>query len=84
MRTSITGVRLASCFAALALSVGLLACGSDDSNSEGDGDLTVFAAASLTEAFTELGKQYETGHEGATVKFNFASSSDLAAQIDQD
>ena len=83
MRTSITGVRLASCFAALALSVGLLACGSDDSNSEGDGDLTVFAAASLTEAFTELGKQYETGHEGATVKFNFASSSDLAAQIDQ-
>ena len=43
--------------------------------------LTVLAAASLTETFTALGKQFETDHPGVTVKFNFAGSSDLAQQI---
>jgi molybdate transport system substrate-binding protein len=45
--------------------------------------LTVLAAASLTESFTALGKQFETDHPGVTVKFNFAGSSDLAQQIVQ-
>jgi molybdate transport system substrate-binding protein len=45
--------------------------------------LTVLAAASLTESFTALGKQFETDHPGVTVKFNFAGSSDLAQQIIQ-
>jgi molybdate transport system substrate-binding protein len=44
-------------------------------------ELTVFAAASLNETFTELGKQFETDNPGVTVKFNFAGSSDLAQQI---
>jgi molybdate transport system substrate-binding protein len=44
-------------------------------------DLTVFAAASLNETFTALGKQFETDNPGVTVKFNFAGSSDLAQQI---
>ena len=43
--------------------------------------LTVFAAASLNETFTELGKQFETDNPGVTVTFNFAGSSDLAQQI---
>ena len=43
--------------------------------------LTVLAAASLTETFTALGKQFETDNPGVTVKFNFAGSSDLAQQI---
>ena len=43
--------------------------------------LTVQAAASLTETFTALGKQFETDNPGVTVKFNFAGSSDLAQQI---
>jgi molybdate transport system substrate-binding protein len=43
--------------------------------------LTVFAAASLNEAFTELGHQFEASNPGVTVKFNFAGSSDLAQQI---
>ncbi|MDT7575861.1 MAG: molybdate transport system substrate-binding protein, partial [Pseudonocardiales bacterium] len=34
-------------------------------------NLTVLAAASLTESFTALGKQFETDHPGVTVKFNF-------------
>ena len=45
--------------------------------------LTVLAAASLTESFTAIGKQFETDHPGVTVKFNFAGSSDLAQQIVQ-
>lgn len=45
--------------------------------------LTVLAAASLTETFTALGKQFETDNPGVTVKFNFAGSSDLAQQIVQ-
>jgi molybdate transport system substrate-binding protein len=41
----------------------------------------VFAAASLTEAFTKLGQQFEAAHKGDTVKFSFGPSSGLAAQI---
>ena len=43
--------------------------------------LTVFAAASLTEAFTELGKQFETDHPGVKAMFNFAGSQALSAQL---
>lgn len=45
--------------------------------------LTVFAAASLTKTFTELGAAFEADHPGVTVSFNFAGSSDLVAQIQQ-
>ena len=45
--------------------------------------LTVFAAASLTEAFTELGKAFEAAHPGITVTFNFAGSQVLRTQIVQ-
>ena len=47
------------------------------------GDLTVFAAASLTDAFTELGTQFEAAHPGSAVTFNFAGSNSLAQQIGQ-
>ena len=43
--------------------------------------LTVMAAASLTDAFTEMGKQFEAEHPGVTVQFNFAGSQQLAQQI---
>ncbi len=76
-------LRAFAVLAAVAPVFGLVACGSGDSDSGAGGELTVFAAASLTEAFTNLGKQYEAEHDGAKVKFNFASSSDLAAQINQ-
>jgi molybdate transport system substrate-binding protein len=45
------------------------------------GDLTVFAAASLTEAFTELGDAFEAANPDADVTFNFAASSELVTQI---
>ncbi|WP_061291481.1 molybdate ABC transporter substrate-binding protein [Herbidospora cretacea] len=48
-----------------------------------ESELTVFAAASLTGTFTELGKQFEAAHPGSKVTFNFGSSATLAQQITQ-
>ena len=45
--------------------------------------LTVFAAASLTGAFQEIGKNYETATPGVTVNFNFAGSQILRTQLEQ-
>ncbi|MCZ4497588.1 MAG: molybdate-binding protein [Marmoricola sp.] len=63
----------------------LAACGSDNdpSPTSGHKTLTVYAAASLTGTFTELGKEFEAAHPGVKVSFNFAGSSDLVAQIQQ-
>jgi molybdate transport system substrate-binding protein len=47
------------------------------------GTLTVFAAASLTDAFTLLGKVLEQRNPGLHVTMNFAGSQQLAQQIDQ-
>ncbi|MBK8294897.1 MAG: molybdate ABC transporter substrate-binding protein [Solirubrobacterales bacterium] len=65
----------------LLLAFGLSACGDGESDESVDGKITVFAAASLTEAFTDLGKVYEDEHEGSKVVFSFAASSGLASQI---
>ena len=43
--------------------------------------LTVLAAASLTETFNGLEKQFETDNPGVDVKLNYAGSSDLAQQV---
>ena len=51
------------------------------SPSASTGSITVFAAASLTGTFTQLGKQFETAHPGDTVKFSFGPSSGLATEI---
>lgn len=44
-------------------------------------ELTVLAAASLTEPFGEIGARFETLHPGVRVQFSFAASSQLAQQI---
>lgn len=44
-------------------------------------DITVSAAMSLKEAFTELGKRYEAQHPSVKVRFNFGASGDLVRQI---
>jgi molybdate transport system substrate-binding protein len=46
-----------------------------------EGDVTVFAAASLTVAFTEIGDAFMVENPESNVVLNFAGSSDLAAQI---
>ena len=74
-------------------------CGDDDSADSADtttatvqateaepvvtGDVTVFAAASLTAAFTEIGDAFMTEHPDSTVTFNFAASSELVTQINE-
>jgi molybdate transport system substrate-binding protein len=45
--------------------------------------LTVSAAASLTDAFKELGPRFEAAHAGTSVRFNFAASGPLLQQIAQ-
>ncbi|MGW5364389.1 molybdate ABC transporter substrate-binding protein [Actinopolymorpha pittospori] len=47
------------------------------------GTVTVFAAASLTESFEKIGKEFEAANPGSKVTFNFAGSSALATQINQ-
>jgi molybdate transport system substrate-binding protein len=51
------------------------------SASPATGTITVFAAASLTGTFTQLGQQFQSAHPGDTVKFSFGPSSGLATQI---
>lgn len=57
--------------------------GSDAGTGEEETTLTVFAAASLQEPFTELAERYDDAHPGTTVRLSFAGSSDLATQIAQ-
>lgn len=45
------------------------------------GEITVSAAASLTEAFTEMGDAFEVDHPGTTITFTFDSSATLSQQI---
>ncbi|HJQ13211.1 MAG TPA: molybdate ABC transporter substrate-binding protein [Anaerolineales bacterium] len=45
--------------------------------------LNVFAAASLTDAFTEIGESFQAAHPGVTVTFNFAGSQALRTQIEE-
>jgi molybdate transport system substrate-binding protein len=61
------------------------ACGSDPSSSgsEETKTLTVYAAASLTSSFEEMGKKFEADHDGVKVRFSFGGSSDLVAQLQQ-
>jgi molybdate transport system substrate-binding protein len=47
------------------------------------GEITVFAAASLTESFDAIGKQFEKKYPDVNVKFNYDASSNLATQINQ-
>ncbi|MCT7353281.1 molybdate ABC transporter substrate-binding protein [Streptomyces sp. 15-116A] len=76
--------------AAAATLLMLSACADADSDADassgaaGDkisGTVTVFAAASLKESFTELGKRFEKEHPGTKVAFNFSGSDSLAASI---
>lgn len=70
-----------------ALVVALTACRAADESEDSagglTGTLTVFAAASLTDAFTELGDRLMEENPSLEVRFNFAGSAALATQIVQ-
>jgi molybdate transport system substrate-binding protein len=61
--------------------VALLAIAAWSASTAYAADLTVSAAASLTNAFKELGPVFEAQNPGTTVVFNFAASDALLAQI---
>jgi molybdate transport system substrate-binding protein len=56
-----------------------IGCGNDGSGA--GGEITVFAAASLTDSFDALGTAFAASNPGAEVTFNFGASSDLVTQI---
>jgi molybdate transport system substrate-binding protein len=63
------------------------ACGSDDSDADSavpagvEGDAVVFAAASLADAFTEIGDAFTAANPDAKATFSFDASSALVQQI---
>ncbi|WP_371580441.1 molybdate ABC transporter substrate-binding protein [Streptomyces sp. NBC_01314] len=54
---------------------------SESASDKLSGTVTVFAAASLKESFTALGKEFEETHPGTKVTFSFGGSDSLAASI---
>jgi molybdate transport system substrate-binding protein len=81
-------VRRSTVIAAGLVAVAVAGCSSSSSSSPGassssppTGTITVFAAASLMDTFTQIGKQFEAAHKGDTVKFSFGPSSGLSTQI---
>lgn len=72
MRKALSTILLA------ALLLALPACGGGDAQ---DVELTVFAAASMTETLTEIKTLYEKDHPRVTLTFNFDSSGTLLTQI---
>ena len=76
--------RIATALTLTVLAASLAGCGSDDGDAKGSdgkdgGELTVLAAASLTDVYTELGKAFDA-ENGSTTTFSFGSSTDLAEQ----
>ena len=76
MRPSLKPMALA-CGALLA-TASMSACSADPEEQV----LTVFAAASLNEVFVDIAKDFEADHDGVTVTFSFAGSSDLVSQME--
>lgn len=62
---------------ALIVPLALTGCSTNDDATT----ITVSAAASLTDAFTEIGAAFEEQHPETVIRFNFAGSSSLAEQI---
>lgn len=81
MRTSSPATLVAICLLLLA---GLLVAGcTTTSDTAGETTLTVFTAASLTGAFTDIGKAYEAENENVKVEFVFDGSQTLRTQVEQ-
>jgi len=82
---------LRALFPLVLLSLFFAACGGTTGSSSGGSatstptqkatTLNIFAAASLTESFKEIGPKFQAAHNGVTVKFNFAGSQALEQQI---
>lgn len=76
---------------AMALLSPLAACSSSQASSPASGSsgsaapttLTVFAAASLTESFDQIGKDFHKAHPGVTIRFSYEGSQTLVEQLSE-
>lgn len=66
---------------AAALTTGVSACGSGSASSDKSGEVTVFAAASLTEVMKTLTDSYHQQNSGTNFTLSFAASSQLVQQL---
>ena len=69
------------CVAAAIIAVMLTGCGGDQDSGVGQ-QLTVFAASSLTEAFTEVAAAFQDEYPGSSVVLNFDGSQRLRFQLE--
>ena len=74
--------RLAILTAGVTAALALAACGDDATSDPASAiSITVFAAASLSDAFTEVADRFEAANEEVSVELSFAGSSSLREQI---
>jgi molybdate transport system substrate-binding protein len=82
--------KLLAAVALTAVLAGTAACGGDNTTTTPGGSssaagvrgpITVLAAASLTESFSQIGKDFEAANPGTKITFSYGGSSGLAQQI---
>jgi molybdate transport system substrate-binding protein len=76
-------IRLIGQLAVFVLLAMLISCNPSAQTHNNPTQLTVFAAASLTESFTTIANEFEANHPGVEVWLNFAGSQTLRLQIEQ-
>ena len=81
LRVALALAAASALLAGCAGTAGATSQATDNAPSQAPRTLTVFAAASLTETFTELADRFETANPGVRVTLNFAGSADLVTQI---
>jgi molybdate transport system substrate-binding protein len=74
--------RVPAALLAALLAAAATACGGAGAGRGANGSsLVVLAAASLTEAFDEIGRRFEAAHPGVRVRFGYDASSTLVRQV---